>query len=138
MGRISKMGDRANFGFKADGNNVINLYGHWAGANRHQYLAQALEASRGRWQDNGYATRIAISTIVGPDWRGQLSWGLYVNSFGDNEYPYLLVNFDTQEVKEYEASYATTGSNGFKLVMMQEPSKTWTFEQFIQEASLLV
>ena len=56
------MGDRANFGFKADGDNVINLYGHWAGAYRYQLVAQALEASRSRWQDNGYATRIAIST----------------------------------------------------------------------------
>ena len=132
------MGDRANFGFKADGNNIINLYGHWAGAYRYPLVARALEASRGRWQDNGYATRIAISNIVGEDWKTSLSWGLYVNEFGDNEYPYLVVNFDTQEVKEYEASYSTTGKNGFNLVMMQKPSKEWTFEQFIQEASLLV
>jgi hypothetical protein len=132
------MGDRANFGFKADGNNIINLYGHWAGAYRYPLVARALEASRGRWQDDGYATRIAISNIIGEDWAGSLSWGLYVNEFGDNEYPYLVVNFATQEVKEYEASYSTTGKNGFNRVMMQKPSKEWTFEQFIQEASLLV
>ena len=101
-------------------------------------MARALEASRGRWSDNGYATRIAISNIIGEDWSTSLSWGLYVNEFGDNEYPYLVVNFDTQEVKEYEASYSTTGKNGFNLVMLQKPSKEWTFEQFIQEASLLV
>ena len=58
------MGDRANFGFKQSDGNTIFLYGHWAGHEMLANLASAVSAAEPRWQDESYATRIAISNLI--------------------------------------------------------------------------
>lgn len=127
------MGDRANFGFRNDRTApTINLYGHWAGGYQTELMAFALDRSRERWTDTQYATRIAVSTIVGPDWASPLGWGLAVDEFGDNEYPYLLADWAARTVYQFPTTGAHTGKNGFQSAMDMEPSKTWSFDEFIE------
>lgn len=74
------MGDRFIFGFanKAD-DTPIYLYSHWGGGDRVPTMAAAIEAARSRWDDPSYATRIAVSHIVGDAWRGETGFGLMTN-----------------------------------------------------------
>ena len=79
------MGDRAVIGFKADENSTpIWLYMHHRGLVRHSLLATAIDAASGRWDDPAYATRIAISSIVGNNWSDETGFGL---SCGDDGFP---------------------------------------------------
>ena len=87
------MGDRANFGFKQSNDNVVFLYGHWAGHRMLEQLADAVEHARPRWNDEGYATRIAISRLVGEEWQSELGWGIYVNELGDNEHKVPVIDW---------------------------------------------
>ena len=84
------MGDRANFGFVQPNGNTIVLYGHWAGHQMLGRLADAVIAARPRWSDPAYATRIAISQIIGNDWSDETGYGLHVNEISDNEHKIWL------------------------------------------------
>lgn len=96
------MGDRANFGFKQSNGQTVVLYGHWAGHQMLANLAYALEKARPRWTDEGYATRIAISNMVGPEWESETGWGIYVNAIPDNEHKIPVVDWKTQTVSLVE------------------------------------
>ena len=96
------MGDRANFGFVQPNGNTIVLYGHWAGAQMLGKLADAVIAARGRWNDPAYATRIAISQIIGDQWNMETGFGLHVNEISDNEHKIAIVDFDQQVFSLHE------------------------------------
>ena len=96
------MGDRANFGFVQPNGNTIVLYGHWAGYQMLGKLADAVIAARPRWNDSSYATRIAISQIVGDQWNAETGWGLYVNEIGDNEHKIAIIDWDQQTFSLHE------------------------------------
>jgi hypothetical protein len=103
------MGDRANFGFRADSESpVVVLYAHWGGYQMMSNLAHAIETARPRWTDEGYATRIAISQLIGDQWNQEYSFGIYVNQIGDNEHSVPVVNWGDQTVSLYEASFITS------------------------------
>ncbi len=87
------MGDRANFVFVQPSGDTIVLYGHWAGHNMLENLAEAVAAAQGRWQDPSYATRIAISQMIGDGWGMETGWGLQVNEISDNEHKIPVVNW---------------------------------------------
>jgi hypothetical protein len=101
------MGNRVNFGFQQSNDNTIFLYGHWAGSGMLERLADAVVKARPRWSDESYATRIAISQIVGDDWGSETGWGLHVNEIGDNEHKVPIVNFQNQTFKLYEEDLET-------------------------------
>ena len=102
------MGDRANFGFRADENSpVVVLYAHWGGYQMMANLANAIAAARPRWEDDGYATRIAISQLIGEQWNQELSYGIYVDHIGDNEHSVPVVNWKDQTVSLYQADWST-------------------------------
>jgi hypothetical protein len=94
------MGDRANFGFRQSNGDVIFLYGHWAGYGMMARLAQAIEVARPRWHDEPYATRIAISNIIGEEWNQEYSWGISTR-IGDNEHSIPVVDWEFQTVALY-------------------------------------
>jgi hypothetical protein len=96
------VGDRANFGFVQPNGNVIVLYGHWAGYQMLGKLADAIIAARPRWNDPAYATRIAISQIIGNDWSDETGYGLHVNEIGDNEHKIAIVDFNQQTFSLHE------------------------------------
>ena len=96
------MGDRANFGFVQPNGQTIVLYGHWAGHQMLGKLADAVIAARPRWNDSSYATRIAISNLIGDQWNMETGWGLYVNEIGDNEHKIAIVDFNQQTFSLHE------------------------------------
>ena len=96
------MGDRANFGFVQPNGKTIVLYGHWAGHQMLGKLADAVIAARPRWNDSSYATRIAISNLIGDQWNMETGWGLYVNEIGDNEHKIAIIDWDQQTFSLHE------------------------------------
>jgi hypothetical protein len=48
-------------------------------------LATALSVASPRFGDDGYATRITISQLIGDGWNNETGWGLYVNEIPDND-----------------------------------------------------
>ena len=87
------MGDRANFVFVQPNGDTIVLYGHWAGHAMLENLAEAVAQAQSRWQDPSYATRIAISQMIGDGWGMETGWGLQVNEISDNEHKIPVVNW---------------------------------------------
>jgi hypothetical protein len=87
------MGDRANFGFRDSKENIVFLYGHWAGHQMLQNLADAVQIAHPRWQDESYATRIAISNLIKDEWPSETGWGIYVNQLGDNEHKVPIIDW---------------------------------------------
>ncbi len=96
------MGDRANFVFVDSKGDSIVLYGHWAGHNMLAKLADAVIKARPRWNDNSYATRIAISQLIGDQWNMETGWGLSVNTIMDNEHKIPVVDFEQQTFSLHE------------------------------------
>lgn len=92
------MGDRFVYGFResADSPATVYLYAHWNGASAESDVLSALHAAQPRWGDGSYATRIAISTIVGNDWREETGYGIYAEAGrgkahgGDYRYIYVI------------------------------------------------
>ena len=91
------MGDRANFGFKDSKGDTLYLYGHWAGHRMLENLAEAVEHARPRWTDESYATRIAISRLIGGEWESETGWGLTVNALADNEHKVPVIDWNSKE-----------------------------------------
>ena len=91
------MGDRANFGFRDSKENITFLYGHWAGHQMLSNLADAVSAAEPRWNDEGYATRIAISRLIGEEWTSETGWGIYINQLGDNEHKVPIIDWKNKE-----------------------------------------
>jgi hypothetical protein len=87
------MGDRANFGFRDRKGDTVFLYGHWAGHRMLENLANAVEAARPRWNDETYATRIAISHLINDEWKSETGWGISVNTLADNEHKVPVINW---------------------------------------------
>ena len=101
------MGDRANFGFKLDNDNVVYLYGHWAGYNMLNQLSMAVDKARPRWSDDAYATRIALSQLINTDWEAETGWGIYVNQIGDNEHKVPVIDWEENTFTLYEEDLST-------------------------------
>lgn len=128
------MGDRANFGFKQSNGETIVLYGHWAGYEMLKQLANAIEAARPRWNDESYATRIAVSQLVGDSWNSETGWGLTVNQILDNEHKIPVVDWLAGTVSLHEEAPWSEDGNGFKVRGMQdEPLFTMELEAFIHK-----
>ena len=96
------MGNRANFVFVDGAGDSIVLYGHWAGHQMLGRLADAVIAARSRWNDESYATRIAISQLIGDQWNAETGWGLQVNEIGDNEHKIAIIDWDQQTFSLHE------------------------------------
>ena len=129
------MGDRANFGFRqADGNTIV-LYGHWAGYEMLAKLAHAVSAAETRWDDESYATRIAVSQLVGSEWNETTGWGLSINTIMDNEHKVPIIDWSTRTFSLHEEA-PWSESTEYKIKGIQdEPIFTMTFQSFIDKYS---
>lgn len=125
------MGDRANFGFKQSNGETIVLYGHWAGHEMLKNLANAVEYARPRWTDESYATRIAVSQLIGNDWGSETGWGLTVNQILDNEHKIPVIDWRTGTFSLHEESdwNEDTKVRG----MLDEPLFTMELDSFIKK-----
>jgi len=97
------MGDRTAFGFRAEaGGPTIWLYSHWGGSAQAGDLARALDAARPRWNDASYATRIAVSHLIGTEWAEETGYGLTATDghqpFGLDYDHHLLVDWPSGRV----------------------------------------
>ena len=128
------MGNRANFGFTQSNGQTIVLYGHWAGDGMLEKLANAVDRARPRWTDESYATRIAISQLVGDDWNQELGWGLQVNSLSDNEHKIPVVNFSTQTFSLHEEDSFSNTDNPIRGVK-STPIFTMDLDTFVAKYS---
>ena len=125
------MGDRANFGFRQSNGDTIYLYGHWAGFEMMARLADAIIAANSRWHDESYATRIAISTMIGDEWDQEYGWGI-ATYVGDNEHSIPIVDWNSQTVTLYPHDW--TNGMGW-----DNPKFTMSFQQFLDKfAKVLV
>ena len=57
---------------------------------------------RSRWTDPAYATRIAISQLIGDQWNMETGWGLHVNEISDNEHKIAIVDWEQQTFSLHE------------------------------------
>lgn len=116
------MGDRMVVGFQADKDTPpVWLYSHWGGHSRVADIASAVEAARPRWSDPAYATRIAISQIVGDAWSGELGFGI---SAGDRNF--CLPDYDEVHLVDWSKKTVTVQTlEGEDLVV-------FGFEVFVQ------
>lgn len=105
------MGDRANFVFVDENADAIVLYGHWAGYNMLHNLAEAVAKARPRWNDTSYATRIAISNMIGEGWSMETGWGLQINSISDNEHKIPVINWAEQTFSLHEEDHFENKGN---------------------------
>lgn len=125
------MGNRANFGFRQGNGDTIFLYSHWGGENMMARLADAIIAANPRWHDESYATRIAISTMIGEEWNQEYGWGI-ATYIGDNEHSVPVVEWCTQRVILYPHDWSTG-------VDFDDPKFVMTFQQFLDKfAKVLV
>lgn len=124
------MGDRANFAFKQANGNSIVVYGHWAGHGMLGLLSQAVDRARGRWTDESYATRIAVSNLIQDEWRSELGWGMQVNEISDNEHKIPVIDWTKKTFSLHEEDYSDGNSiRGVK----EEPLFTMSLEDFVHK-----
>lgn len=101
------MGDRANFGFRDRKGDTVFLYGHWAGHRMLENLAQAVHAAESRWDDESYATRIAISNLINDEWQSTTGWGITVNELADNEHRVPIIDWNKKTFTLMEEDLTT-------------------------------
>jgi hypothetical protein len=70
-------------------------------------LASAVSAAEPRWQDESYATRIAISNLIGEDWAHETGWGLSVDRILDNEHKVPVINWMSKTFTLFEEDLTT-------------------------------
>lgn len=94
------MGDRSVTGFaEREGAPVIYLYSHWGASSQVADLQEAISAAESRWDDPDYATRIAVSHLVGDDWKSETGYGLSVGTYSAPDLPYVLIAYwESREV----------------------------------------
>lgn len=101
------MGDRFVVGFRgySETDPIVFYYSHWGGSDQQFSLDEAIHAARGRWSDPSYATRIAISHLVGEDWRSETGSGVWAESSAvcqghpEGDYPIIyLVDWGTRSI----------------------------------------
>jgi hypothetical protein len=107
------------------------LYSHWGGNVRLQDIAGAITKAEPRWSDDSYATRIAISTIVGDGWNEETGWGIEAGPHCTihTEYPPLLVNWTHQTVTEF-------ADRGFDFDTEPEVVAVYSFDQFCSKVEV--
>ena len=71
------MGARCTFVFKTSEDHAVALYSHWGQDGMYQDLAAAMQHARPRWNDESYATRMAISYLMQDDILGETGFGIY-------------------------------------------------------------
>jgi hypothetical protein len=128
------MGDRANFVFVQPNGETIVLYGHWAGHGMLENLAEAVAKAQSRWTDPAYATRIAISHMIGDSWGMETGWGLQVNEIADNEHKIPVVNWLDATFSLHEEDSHYNESNKVR-GMSNEPIFTIDLRSFVEKYS---
>lgn len=90
------MGDRGNIGFITRDTECVFFYTHWEGHVITALAIKAISAAHLRWGDPAYATRMALTELIG-DLEGESGYG--VSTFiEDNEYPVPIIDWRARKV----------------------------------------
>ncbi len=128
------MGDRANFAFVDRKGDSIVLYGHWAGHQMLNRLAEAVGHARPRWNDSSYATRIVVSRLVADQWNMETGWGLSVNEILDNEHKIPVIDWEQQTFSLHEEDDFRNEDNKIR-GMKNEAIFTMDLSTFVEKYS---
>ena len=121
------MGDRMVIGFKAKQDDpTIYLYTQWGGEDRYKDLANSLLAAQSRWDDPSYATRIALTQVVGDRWNQPLGYGVSANDFCWPDYDDIpVVTWTTQTIDIY------VGVMNHDEIEKSTPRHSMSFDEFM-------
>lgn len=124
------MGDRANVGIRNSNGDIVFLYLHWGGFDRHEILAQALSYAMFRPNDEPYFTRVLISRIVGKDWSETTGVGLTVNILASpsDGYDVPVYNYVDKTVTVHAEKWGENGGT-----IDGENFETITVEQYLYD-----
>ena len=139
------MGDRGNIGFiqhtpievrgkwvmKVD--SAIFLYTHSYGYRVEALAAEAIKASAPRHGDETYATRMALTALIGKV-EGDTGWGVGTHT-GENSYPIPVIDFERREVRIIDTE--TGDSNDLEAILAAFGlAKVETFEAFLGRVAI--
>ena len=98
------MGDRANVGIRGSDGNIVFLYIHWGGADRHEIVANAIAHAMARDGDEPYFTRIFVSRIIEKDWDKETGVGLSINKLGasGDGYDIPIYDYTTKKIELHD------------------------------------
>ena len=106
------MGARGNLGFRSAGESTIYLYTHWRGHELEELAAEAVRAAQPRWGDPSYATRMALTALIGGV-TDDLGYGVSTEP-EDNEFPLIVIDWNARTVE-----------------IEDEPPRTLTFAELL-------
>ncbi len=129
------MGDRANFLIRQPSGDMLCIYGHWAGYQMLNRLANALSVvvREGRLDDMWYRNRIMIEHITDHD--GNLGWGISINNLADNEHSIPVVDFENGTVSLYDSPLGRYGGGSFNPDSFTNPKFSLSITRFIEKYS---
>lgn len=127
------MGDRANFLIRQPSGDMLCIYGHWAGYQMLNRLANALSVvvREGRLDDMWYRNRIMIEHITDHD--GNLGWGISINNLADNEHSIPVVDFENGTVSLYDSPLGRYGGGSFNPDSFTNPKFSLSITRFIEK-----
>lgn len=130
------MGERGNIGFVSVGNldadkiEIVWLYTHWQGYAIESLAANAIVAAQPRWGDSSYATRIALTTLVGGV-QGTTGWGVGTRP-GEASYDVPVIDWDRQTVTMLPAEIVDNAWSDYHAVLKHYASaERMTFPEFL-------
>ena len=94
------MGDRIVYTFRYSSGDEISLYSHWGGYSRYSDLAYAIDKARPRWSDESYCSRIIVSNLIGPDWDGELGFGLWASQEPSYDNTWVTIDMSNKTVED--------------------------------------
>jgi hypothetical protein len=111
---------------------ILYHYMHWKVDEIGTLIVRALEHSRPRWNDDGYATRMAISVNIPEQERmSQTGHGLYINNFPMiDEYAVPTITWQTRRIYFHNYSPETNYEP-------RELINIWSFEEYINHIKIL-
>ena len=93
------MGARTVFSFETEPGEFIHLYSHSGGETKMNDLANAIECARVRWEDETYALRIMVSTLIGESWSSEYGYGLWTQHQFEESYEPTEINVRHKTVR---------------------------------------
>lgn len=120
------MGDRANIGFSAgtSTDECVWLYTHWTGSTLPDLAVRAVAAAQPRWGDANYATRIALTTLIGR-LAEPTGWGVSTGP-DDNQHDGIIIDWHDKVYRILPAAtvddWYTTGPGSRVLAITAAPT----------------
>jgi hypothetical protein len=117
------MGNRAAIGFRANQfvDNTLFLYIHWAPADDLTLLlAEAVKHTSNRWDDPAYATRMAITHLIGDQYDSEHGYGLTINSVPDLDIPVIPVIYWGEQIvrlHDRDLRYIADSQDSFEAIL---------------------